>query len=54
VVTASSDKTARIWDVGPYGQELVDAAYTLLTNELKAQVELQRIRYWEVGAAVLQ
>ncbi len=45
---------AVVWDVGIYGPDLVDAAYDLLTPELRAEVERERIRYWEVDPAVLQ
>ncbi|MEQ1932002.1 MAG: caspase family protein, partial [Parvularculaceae bacterium] len=44
----------RILKVGLYGPELLDAAYDLLTDDLRAEVERERIRYWEVDPALMK
>ena len=51
---ASLDGTVKIWDAGLYGPGLLKAAYALLTDEQRAEVERERIRYWEVDPALLQ
>ncbi len=37
VVTASWDKTARLWSVLPAGQELIDHARAIVPRELSAE-----------------
>ena len=53
-ITLSPNKILETWDLGLYGPELLEAAYDLLTPELRAKAERERIRYWEVDPAVLQ
>ena len=48
------DGQVLVRDSGRYGQELFKAAYALLTDEQRAEVERERIRYWEVDPALLQ
>ncbi|MEQ1931490.1 MAG: caspase family protein [Parvularculaceae bacterium] len=38
----------------PYGPKLFNAAYALLTDDLRAEIERERIRYWEVDPALLE
>ena len=54
VVTGSSGGTAKIWDAGLYGPELLDAAYALLTDDQREEVERERVRYWEIDGVLLQ
>ena len=54
VATASEDGTARLWDMGPFGIALIEAANLLLSYSDRAEVERERIRYWEVDPAALQ
>ena len=53
-VAASNSPDLEVWDAGLYGPELLEAAYALLTPELRAEVDRERIRYWEVDPTALQ
>lgn len=53
VLIASEDGTVRLWPT-PTGDALIEEAYALLSDKLRAEVERERIRYWEVDPAVLQ
>lgn len=54
IATASGNGYARVWDVGIYGQTLIDAAYALLTDEQRTEVERERVRYWPIDPTLLQ
>jgi WD40 repeat protein len=45
---------ALVRDAGVFGPELLEAAYDLLTDEQRAEVERERIRYWEIDPALLR
>lgn len=47
-------RSADIWPLQKYGPSLISSAFKELTPELRAEVERERIRYWEVDPAVLQ
>ena len=52
------DGDVQLWinevNLGLYGQELIDSSYDRISPELRAEVERERIRYWEVDPALLQ
>lgn len=75
LVSASQDKTARVWSISarlpkrvlsvsgmatfaaydPTGTHILVAGHdTPLTDDLRAEVERERIRYWEVDPKLLQ
>ena len=54
IATSEMNKGVRIWDAGLYGPALLGAAYDLLTDDLRDEVERERVRYWEVDPALLK
>jgi WD40 repeat protein/uncharacterized caspase-like protein len=48
VVSAAGDGAARIWDIGPYGSDLMDAAESILSRSGKPSQVSDRMFLWEV------
>jgi len=46
VLTVARGGPVLVWNIGPYDEYLLDAAYTSLHQSKREQVDRERIRYW--------
>jgi WD40 repeat protein len=48
VITAAGDGAARIWDTGPCGLDLIEAAQTVLSRSGEKASVANRMVFWEI------
>lgn len=49
VISAAGDGAARIWDIGPYGHDLIEAAEAVLSRAGEAIPVAGRMVFWEIS-----
>lgn len=48
VISVAGDGAARIWDIGPYGHDLIEAAETVLSRSGEKASVANRMAFWEI------
>jgi WD40 repeat protein len=48
VISAAGDGAARIWDIGPYGHDLIEAGQTVLSRSGEKASVANRMVFWEI------